>query len=1005
MEVRRTSGRGGWLGLLLCLAIGLSLPRVVSPGEGGHEVPDDANRDSHIARRARAAAAASAAEGVLQAQWGRDYILPGEAPASGRFVLGPRRPAKPAGVAGADTSPCIDCAETVTYTAFDGAVYQLQAFRGKNVALLLPDSWLGAAGLTADERRDLLDRSDWFYEHYKELMQAEPAGSGLLTIAGVPVTCGGGCGLVGAKGIEFAADPGNFNFMRPEIAADKVPGVIVHEMSHNFDIHSSYLSYLPEHGHAWTTFMGEYSAVYARLGMKDFSPADLEDYEVRKWYRPYYQDPTADWAECVRDGLCEGRGIYRNDAWGGITQRFAQIHGPEAVRGAMAFLNAYEQTYPEPSGAEAREDLHIEAMAAGAGLDLGCYVDTWRWNASPALRARMTSTYGAINPYCADADADGFSVLAGDCNDGSSAVHPGATETVNGVDDDCDGQVDDLLAAEPVAGDFPNPTSLSFPAQVRGLITAGDGDFFLVTLPSTPGPHAVEINLCSEPDFQGWLFVYDQGGNWLDYQFVPKGQCSAKTYALTGGLTWRIGVELNTESLPGAYHMVVATKRPWPATWGSAEPVTCASGYRLRSTTQSLSGALTAPDRVRFWVSGVGFVGSTAYASSAASSWLPAQIRETTQGYRAELLAGPTPVEDATAARWFSATDCPVLEVSDLSVTEGNAGTRLATFAATLSSASSQTVTVGYGTADGTATVADGDFMAASGTLTFNPGITSQLFSVTVNGDTRVEATETFFVNLSAATNAPIADSQGFGTLVNDDGPSLSIGGASVAEGRAGRTTAIVTVTLSAASGLAVQVHWATANGTAQGGADFVPGSGTLVFDPGVTSRTVSVEVLGDTLGEGNETFAVVLSAPDNAAIGSGTGTITIVDDDPIPGFYAVSPCRLIDTRDPAAPRGGPALQAETTRTFSLVGACGLPDTAKAISVNATVTSAAAGGHLRLHAGGVSLPTVSAVNYSAGQTRANSAIVALGSDGTLAVFVGQPAGTVHLILDVNGYFQ
>jgi len=80
-----------------------------------------------------------------------------------------------------------------------------------------------------------------------------------------------------------------------------------------------------------------------------------------------------------------------------------------------------------------------------------------------------------------------------------------------------------------------------------------------------------------------------------------------------------------------------------------------------------------------------------------------------------------------------------------------------------------------------------------------------------------------------------------------------------------------------------VTVAYATANGSAQAGADFVATSGSLTFPPGTTTRSVSVPVIGDILDEPNETFFVNLSSPSNAVIVVGQGKGTIVDDDPTP--------------------------------------------------------------------------------------------------------------------------
>jgi hypothetical protein len=111
----------------------------------------------------------------------------------------------------------------------------------------------------------------------------------------------------------------------------------------------------------------------------------------------------------------------------------------------------------------------------------------------------------------------------------------------------------------------------------------------------------------------------------------------------------------------------------------------------------------------------------------------------------------------------------PALSVNDVTVTEGDTGTVSADFTVSLSGLTERTVTVQYATADGTAT-APGDYLSASGTLTFAPGQTTRPVSVSVNGDLVHEPSETFFLNLSVPVNATIADGQGVGTIVDNDG-------------------------------------------------------------------------------------------------------------------------------------------------------------------------------------------------------------------------------------------
>jgi len=116
----------------------------------------------------------------------------------------------------------------------------------------------------------------------------------------------------------------------------------------------------------------------------------------------------------------------------------------------------------------------------------------------------------------------------------------------------------------------------------------------------------------------------------------------------------------------------------------------------------------------------------------------------------------------------------PTLSISDVTVIEGDPGIlSSATFNVTLSAASQQTVTVLASTQSGTA-IGDEDFIAGSISLTIDPGKTSTTVTVFVKGDSVVEGTEQFFVNLSNPVNAAIADGQGLGTIVDDDGLVLA---------------------------------------------------------------------------------------------------------------------------------------------------------------------------------------------------------------------------------------
>ena len=237
----------------------------------------------------------------------------------------------------------------------------------------------------------------------------------------------------------------------------------------------------------------------------------------------------------------------------------------------------------------------------------------------------------------------------------------------------------------------------------------------------------------------------------------------------------------------------------------------------------------------------------------------------------------------------------PTLSINDCAVTEGDAGTVNCIFSVTLSAASGQTVTVVWGTANGTAT-SGSDYTPGGGTLTFTPGQTAKGIAVLVTGDTLDEANETFLLNLSSPTNATLADAQGIGTITDDDAtPTLSVSDCTVTEGNSGTANCAFTVSLSAAAGQTVTVSRATTNGTATAPGDYTAlAAATLTFTAGQTSQVVNVAVAGDTLDEPNETFTLNLSSPVNATIADATGTGTITDDDGSPSL-SVSDCTVAE--------------------------------------------------------------------------------------------------------------
>lgn len=225
------------------------------------------------------------------------------------------------------------------------------------------------------------------------------------------------------------------------------------------------------------------------------------------------------------------------------------------------------------------------------------------------------------------------------------------------------------------------------------------------------------------------------------------------------------------------------------------------------------------------------------------------------------------------------------LAIGDVVVMEGTSGTKFVEVPVTLAAPATKTVQVDFQTVAGSAR-AGSDFTAVSGTLTFARGQTRQVVRVPIVGDRVPEFNESFEVVLQRARGATIADARGT-VLIQDSAPRLSIKATTNAfdndDGRSG--TVAFTVSLSAAYDLPVTVQFQTADGLstpglaegAKAGEDYVAATGTLRFAPGETTKTISIQVLGDTTLEHDEMFRIFLF--------NATGALLMVSDASADGF------------------------------------------------------------------------------------------------------------------------
>jgi hypothetical protein len=268
-----------------------------------------------------------------------------------------------------------------------------------------------------------------------------------------------------------------------------------------------------------------------------------------------------------------------------------------------------------------------------------------------------------------------------------------------------------------------------------------------------------------------------------------------------------------------------------------------------------------------------------------------------------------------------------------------------------------------------------------------------------------------FFVPPEAASGtAQVTGPGGTGTSAGNftvTWPSLSVGDVIVPLGP-GPTTASFPVTLAGTRILPVTVAWATQDGSAVAGTDYLAGSGVLELPPGTDAGTIDVDVLGVSPPSTTKSFQVLLSSPVNAELADPSATGTLLGTGGGTKLATLPPCRVIDTRIGTGPLAGPPLEPyPARRVFVLTGTCGIPAGAKAVVANITVAAPASSGDLRIYPGDLSSLDAgpsSAISFTAGKTRANNALIKLAPDGSIAV-ENNSGATADFILDVAGIFQ
>lgn len=246
-------------------------------------------------------------------------------------------------------------------------------------------------------------------------------------------------------------------------------------------------------------------------------------------------------------------------------------------------------------------------------------------------------------------------------------------------------------------------------------------------------------------------------------------------------------------------------------------------------------------------------------------------------------LSNPVNATMASSAATGTITndDFPRLSIANAVITEGDSGAVGMSFDVTMDLPAIGDVTVDYVSSNLVAT-AGNDFTAVNATLTIAEGDTAATIEVLINGDNDIELDEQFVVNLlNPSSNVLIDDDEASGLIVNDDFPKLSIGPSIVSELDVGTRTLAMPLTLDAAALEDLEVSYATADGTAIAGDDYIAASGSITIPAGDLTSNIPIETVGDTIVENSEALQVSITGLQGAAeIDVSAARGTILDND-----------------------------------------------------------------------------------------------------------------------------
>lgn len=466
-------------------------------------------------------------------------------------------------------APCSACwGDPITYTTFSTPVtsYAAKRYDGRWITLIIPVQHPRIEEATPDRIRVLVDRLDILYQSYRELLDWEPVKSadplGKQVFAVLPTEPENFYGLAFAPG--DSSEYNNSVLSERGLDDDALSNVWVHELAHNFDAINVW-DYGPDPAHDWTTLLQIWFA-RQQAHMDDENRMTWSGYQeswLAQQWQPYLSNTSLTWQQCAatapRPAACQsGNAQYLA---GSLAVEIGKQATGLQMRNWLRAALAAQNSGLELNGAEARSDYFLNALADATHTNTNCIATHFRWYRGTGLAG--AAQYPAVFPGCLDSDGDQINRFS-DCDDTRSQVRPGAPEIADGLDNDCNGLVDDLAVNEtsfPNA-DFGDNSGVATPVGPWPLIITG-------TLADRPAGQAVDVDHIA--------LATPIGGSVI----VRLCATGARVYA-AGLATNGIGYGPLAAADPGTCYQSILTDLTWRGFWvdrGSSTSV--AAGYTL----------------------------------------------------------------------------------------------------------------------------------------------------------------------------------------------------------------------------------------------------------------------------------------------------------------------------------------------------------------------------------------------------------------------------------------